>query len=430
MQHRLIGALLLALGMTAPVFAAPAHVVTEIELSHQLGRVNAEKLAHLVEHFNNQSKDYKVRLATRAEGAAPATLNLATREDVHEFTLKKGQFRPLHQVMADAKEKFDAAMFAPELRVGVADAKGKLVALPVAMTTPVLFYNKAAFRKAGLNPEQPPRTWMQLQEAAGKLRDADISCPYTSSWPTWIHIDNLAALNAGDVADAKGKLAFNGYVQVKHVAMLATWHKSFYFIYYGRRNEADRHFAAGECGMLTSNVSLAAVLRDSPAIDFGVAPLPHHDDVRGAPDHTLADGASLWVGEGRKPAEYKAAAKFVSFLLTPEMQVELTKMGGYLPMTPVARAVAESKLLAGDLVGLKVAYNQLKNQGAMHPLRVSQIEPVRTIVEEELEAVWANKKPAKEALDTAVARGNIALMPAPAAKPAAKGKCGSNCRGS
>lgn len=436
MQRRLIGATLLAAGLslpaTFPALAAPAMpAVTEIELSHSFGRVNTEKLAQLAEQFNSRSKDAKVRLVSRADGAPPSVLNLATREDVHEFSLKKGQFRPLHQVMATAKEKFDAAMLAPELRVGVADAKGKLMALPVAMTTPVLFYNKTAFKKAGLNPDQPPRTWMQLQEAAGKLRDADISCPYTSSWPAWIHIDNLASLNSGDVADAKGRLAFNGYVQVKHVAMLATWHKSFYFIYFGRRNEADRHFAAGECGMLTSNVSLAAVLRDSPAIDFGVAPLPHHDDVRGAPDHTLADGASLWIGEGKKPAEYKAAAKFVSFLMTPEIQVEITKMGGYLPMTPVARAVADSKLLATDLVGLKTAYGQLKGQGAKHPVRVSQIEPVRAIVEEELEAVWANKKPAKEALDTAVARGNIALMPAPAAKSVAgKAKCGSNCRGS
>lgn len=426
MQRSRIAALLLALGL-----AGPAAAVTEIELSHQLGRASAEKLGHLVEHFNNQSKDYKVRLVTRAEGAPPATLNLATREDVAEFATRKGHFRPLHQVMTDAKEKFDPALFAPELRVSVTDGKGKLVALPVAMTTPVLFYNKAAFRKAGLNPDQPPRTWWQVQDAAGKLRDAGITCPYTSSWPAWVHIDNLSALNAGDVVGPKGQLAFNGYVQVKHIALLASWHKSFYFIYFGRRNEADLHFAAGECGMLTSNVSLAAVLRDAPAIEFGVAPLPYYDDVRGAPQHTLADGTSLWIGEGRKPLEYKAAAKFVSFLMAPEMQVELTKMGGYLPMTPVARAVADSKLLAGDLVGMKVAYAQLKGEGATHPLRVSQIDPVRIIVEEELEAVWADKKPAKEALDTAVARGNIALLPPAAEKAVArKGKCGSNCRGS
>ena len=72
-------------------------------------------------------------------------------------------------------------------------------------------------------------------------------------------------------------------------------------------------------------------------------------------------------------------------------------------MTPVARAVANSKLLAGDLAGMNVAYAQVK-EGATHPVRVSQIEPVRIIVDEELEAVWAGKKTAGGALDTAATR--------------------------
>jgi sn-glycerol 3-phosphate transport system substrate-binding protein len=80
-------------------------------------------------------------------------------------------------------------------------------------------------------------------------------------------------------------------------------------------------------------------------------------------------------------------------------------------MTPVARAAASSKLLKGDLAALQVAYGQLNGKGTLRTLRVSQIEPVRVILEEELETVWANKKPAKEALDNAVLRGN-ALMPA------------------
>jgi sn-glycerol 3-phosphate transport system substrate-binding protein len=112
-----------------------------------------------------------------------------------------------------------------------------------------------------------------------------------------------------------------------------------------------------------------------------------------------------------KPAEYKGIARFVNFLLGPETQVELTLAGGFLPMTPVARAAASSKLLKADLAGLQVAYGQLQGKGTLRALRVSQFEPVRIIIDEELEAVWANKKPAKEALDTAVRRGN-AVMPA------------------
>jgi len=398
--------LLVAAALSA---ALPAFATTEIELYHQLDAARGERLNELVQQFNGRSKDYKVTLVQKVANGTPAVLNLATPESVAKFSENEAKFRPVQRVMADAKEKFDAKQFAPELRVRVADAKGNLVALPLAMSTPVLYYNKAAFKKAGLDPNKPPRTWWEVQDYAGKLRDAGLRCPYTTSWPAWVHIDNTTALNAGDIAGPKGELTFNGLVQVKHIALLASWHKTNYFKYYGRRDEADKHFTAGECGMLTSGSELAAALRESTVLDVGVAPLPYYDDVYGAPQHALADGASLWVGEGKKPAEYKAVAAFLQFLLSPEIQVEITKMGGYLPMTPVARAVANSKLLAGDLVGMKVAYAQLKSEGAAHPVRVSQIPSVRLIVDEELEAVWADKKTAKEALDTAVARGNVIL---------------------
>lgn len=409
MQLRSIAASLF--GIAGFSLALPALAVTDIELSHQLDDARAAQLQQLVERFNGQSKDYKVHLVQRAAGAAPTALNLATREDVFVFAQQKAQFRPLYQVMKDAKEKFDDAKLAPELRVADEDGKGRLMALPVAMSTPVLFYNKAAFRHAGLDPDKPPRTWWEMQDAAGKLIDSGIECPYTTSWPAWVHIDNASALNGAEVATAKGLLDFNTLVQVKHVALLASWQKSSYFRYFGRRDEADRHFAAGECGMLTSASSLAATLRDAKALEIGVAPLPYYDDIPGAPRHTLADGGSLWVGQGRKPIEYKAVAKFVSFLLQPDAQVEIARAGGFLPLTVAARAATDSKLLGADLAGQRAAEQQLRGESGKRALRVSQIEPVRIIIEEELEKVWAGQIPAKQALDTAVMRGN-AVLPA------------------
>ena len=398
-----------AITLAALGLAAQAQASTDIVLSHQLDEERAARLEQLVERFNGGQKDVKVSLVRRADASAPAQLNLVLREDVAQFSAQRASFKPLHLVMKEAKEKFDESQFAPEMRVGVSDAKGKLFALPIALSTPVLYYNKALFRKAGLDPEKAPVTWWEVQTAAGKVFDSGNRCPYTTSWPAWVHIDNLSALNNAEVTTAKGQLAFNGMIQVKHIALLASWYKSRYFSYFGRRDEADYRFSVGECAMLTSNSSLAATLQGQKNLDFGVARLPYYDDAYGAPQHTLADGASLWVGAGRKPAEYKAVAKFVSFLVTPEIQVEMTKAGGFLPMTPVARSAARSKLLQADLAGLDIAYGQLQGKGALHPTRVSQIEPVRIIVEEELEAVWADKKPAKEALDTAVARGNAVL---------------------
>ncbi len=404
----------------APVFAAPAQapaLPVHIELSHQLDEDRTVRLESLIDNFNSHQKDVQLKMVRRLEGDAPKQINLVTREGYARFLANKTYFRPLYEVMHEAKEPLDTGKFSPELLSNLVDSKNRMLALPVAFSTPVLYINKTVFRKAGLNPDLPPKTWFEVQQAAGKLVDSGSQCAFTTSWPAWVHIDNLSAWNAGEVSDAKGNLAFNGLLQVKHLAMLSTWSKSkSYFLYFGRRDEADRRFVNGECAMLTSASSLYVTLSENKALEVGVSALPYHDDVRGAPQNTLADGASLWVGSGLKPAETKAVAKFVSYVLGPEVQINLTLAGGYLPMTPVARAAASSKLLKTDLAALQVAYAELQGRTSEPVLRVAQIEPVRVIIEDELEAVLINKKPAKEALDVAVQRANALKIPAPAAK--------------
>jgi sn-glycerol 3-phosphate transport system substrate-binding protein len=416
-------AVLVAMG---PLFAAP-HVVSPkvstpvvLEFSHRLDEERAERLEPLVNAFNAQQKDLQVKLVRRVEGEPPKPLNLVTREEYARFIASKAKFRPLNEIMKEAKEPFDSNRLSPELKESLLDAKGQLMALPVAFSTPVLYINKAAFRKAGLDPETPPKTWLEMQDVAGKLVESGVRCPYTTSWPVWVFIDNISAWSGADVNDAKGNLAFNGLVQVKHVAMMASWSKAKYFHSFGRADEADRRFAQGECAMLTSSSSLFSSLSDNKTVEAGVSALPYHDDVYGAPKNTLADGASLWVAAGLKPAETKGVAKFVNYILGPEVQINLTLAGGFLPITPVARAAASSKLLQADLAGLRVAYAQLQGRTALPSVRPAQVEVVRNIIDEELEAVWANRKPAKEGLDLAVARGNAMMHPVTVAK--AKGK--------
>lgn len=416
--------LLMAVGLivsTLPLHAAPARgkaVVqplavaspVNIEFSHLLDEARAERLEPLIERFNSQQKEAHITLVRRVAGDSPKQINLVTPDEQARFTAQKSRFKPLHEVMKAAKEPFDAGRLSPELRAGLTDAKGQLIALPLAFSTPVLYINKAAFRKAGLNPEIPPKTWQEMQDMAGRLVESGERCPFTTSWPVWIFIDNISAWNGVEVGDAKGAPAFNGLVQVKHVAMMASWHKAKYFHSFGHRDEADRRFANGECAMLTSSSALFASLADGKSVEAGVSSLPYHDDVYGAPKNTLADGASLWVSGDLKPAEMKGVAKFVNYLLGPEVQVNLTLASGFLPVTPVARAAARSHLLQSSLVGLQVAYNQLQGKSVLPKLRVAQMEPVRNILEEELDAVWANRKPAKEALDSAVTRATLRLV--------------------
>ena len=258
------------------VAAAPAPAasgVARIELSHQLDEERASRLEPLIEAFNSQNKDVQVSLVRRVEGEAPKQLNLVNREDHARLVASKVRFRPIHEIMRETKQPIDASRLSPELREGMLDAKGQVAGLPVAFATPVLYINREAFRKAGLNPDAPPKSWAEVQDTAGKLFVAGSVCPFTTSWPAWVHVDNMSAWNGADVADSKGQLAINGLVQIKHVAMLATWHKAKYFSYFGRRDEADRRFASGECAMLTSSSWLYSSLNEQKSVDFGVAQL-------------------------------------------------------------------------------------------------------------------------------------------------------------
>ena len=166
----------LALALAGPASFTALAAPTDIELSHQLDEERAERLEKLIERFNTGQKDYQVKLVRRVQGDAPKDLNLVTREEQAKFVAARARFVPLHQVMKDAKEPFDGSKLAPELRVGLGDAKGNLFALPIALSTPVLYINKEAFRKAGLDPEKPPKTWAEAQKAADKLFDAGSTC--------------------------------------------------------------------------------------------------------------------------------------------------------------------------------------------------------------------------------------------------------------
>ena len=384
-------------------------------LAHNLDPASEPRLQSVVDRFNRETGG-NLKLVRLEAGDKPAALNLIVRYDHSELLTQARNFLPLHEVMSKAGQSMPLADLPAEMKAGVTDARGKLVALPLVYSTPVLFYNKNAFRKAGLDPEQPPKTWFEMQGMLDKLQDAGYTCPYTSSWPVWVHIDNVSAVSGLPAVSEKGQLSFNGLPQVKHIAMMATWAKANYFKLFGGRNEASAHFHEGECAMITTNSREAVDFADAKGVDLGVAALPYHDDVYGGRRPTLADGAALWVGAGHAPAEYKQAARFVSFLLSPEMQVEVVRNYGGLPMTAAAKAAARSKLLQDGAKTIDIAFASLRGNGGKPDIRVANIDSVRTLAREELDAVWAGKKPAKAALDTSVSQGNNLL----AAKPALK----------
>jgi sn-glycerol 3-phosphate transport system substrate-binding protein len=317
--------------------------------------------------------------------------------------------------MREAGLKLDANQFYPQIADAVDDASGRIQALPLGLALPVLFTNRASLRKAGLDADQPIKTWWELQKVAGEIYDRGGKCPLTSARFAWIHSENIST-QAGEAITSRvgnvDRVLINGMVNVKHLALLASWQKSRYFHYSGPGREGNRRFLSGECAMLTGESSLYAQARRA-GIDVGILPLPHYDDVYAAkPADVLPDGAGLWLLAGHKKDEYKLAARFAGFMLRPEVQKEWVQATGYLPMTPGAVAALRDSGIPQALLDAAQKRLSVSHKGSTRTKHGPIRDRLREFVGEEVALVWTTDRPAKEALDNAVRRVNAAIAPA------------------
>jgi sn-glycerol 3-phosphate transport system substrate-binding protein len=199
---------------------------------------------------------------------------------------------------------------------------------------------------------------------------------------------------------------------VRHISMLASWAHAGYFTYSGRGAGGERRFARGECAMVTSSSASYAELRAQSKFDFGTAQLPYYDDIKGAPHHSLIGGGGLWVLGGRKPADYRAAARFLSWLARPEVQADWHQSTGYVPLTRAAYELTAQSGFYKQNPGHEIAVRQLQLNAPTREsrgIRLGDFPQIRAALEQELEATWEGKIPPKLALDRAAERGNQLL---------------------
>jgi sn-glycerol 3-phosphate transport system substrate-binding protein len=412
---------------------APAHAQQEIQFWHAMGGALGNALETLVQRFNESQQDYRVvgvhkgsyedtmiaALAAHRIGTGPHIVQVSEIGTAH-MMVAPSAYVPVWQVFADAGQALDGKAFVPAIASYFSDASGRLLALPFNVATPILFYNKDVFRKAKLDPEKPPKTWYELPKIVGELKDATgIECAYTTTWPSWVLLENTSTWHNQDFATKDNglggldaKLVFNSHLMVRHVSMLSSWARAGYFTYSGRRIEGEKRFAAGECAMLTASSSSAAELRSGAKFDFGVAQLPHYDDVKGAPHHSLLGGGGLWVLPGKKSAEYRGVAKFLAYLAQPKVQAEWHQRTGYMPVTRAAYELSREQgyydLHPGQLIAIRQLLLNAPTRES-RGIRIGEFAKIREIIEEELETVWDGTKPPKLALDNAAERGNVLL---------------------
>ncbi|CAB3759682.1 sn-glycerol-3-phosphate ABC transporter substrate-binding protein UgpB [Paraburkholderia humisilvae] len=410
-----------------------AQATTEIQFWHAMEAALGERLNDIANDFNKSQSDYKIvpvfkgsydqtlaaGIAAYRSGNAPAILQVYEVGTATMMQAKKAVI-PVYDVFRQAGVPLDEKAFVPTIASYYSDSKtGHLISMPFNSSTPVLYYNKDAFKKAGLDPNQPPKTWPEVEQDAQKLKASGMSCGYSSGWQSWIQLENYSAWHGAPFATENNgfdgldaQLEFNKPLQIAHIQFLQSMAKEGTFTYAGRKDEPVSKFYSGDCGIITNSSGSLATIRKYAKFNFGTGMMPYDPSVKGAPQNAIIGGASLWVLSGKDPAVYKGVAQFLAYLSSPQVAAKWHQDTGYLPVTTAAYQLTQQQGFYDKNPGSDTAIKQMLNKPPLpytKGLRLGNMPQIRTVIDEELEDVWAQKKSPKDALDSAVSRGNDLL---------------------
>jgi len=238
-------------------------------------------------------------------------------------------------------------MIPGHLAIGTYDKKK--FAIPFSVDVSVLFYNKGLFKKAGLNPNNPPRTWAEVVSASEKIKALGKdyygfyftgagSGAYAFTW--------LPAIwaSGGDILTPDAKKAT---INTPLVRDALSYYKELVdkkLVPEGASVDTGANWVApfltGKIGMLINGPSTISLLKkDHPEIDFGVTLIPGKTGGTGS----FTGGDDMAISKNSKNID--AAWKFLSFIVSDDVQLELYAKNGY----PTLRTdLANNKYVQGD----------------------------------------------------------------------------------
>jgi sn-glycerol 3-phosphate transport system substrate-binding protein len=407
----------------------------EVEFWHGLNPPSGKLLEQIAADFNRSQDRYQVNATFKGQypdtmmaaiaafraGKAPHIVQMF---EVGTATMMAAReaVKPVHELMKETGAAFDPAVYLPAVRGYYSLPDGRMVSMPFNSSTAVTFYNKDAFRRAGLDPARPPQTWPDVVAAARAIRNANAApCGFGMAWPTWTQFEQFSAIHdvplatrANGMEGLDAELRINSPLHVRHVQTLVTMQKEGSFKYGGRDAAGDALFPSGECAILQGSSGLRGRIVREAKFEWGVTMLPYYPDVAGAPKNSIIGGASFWVltAPGRRPEEYRAVAEFFRFISRPEVLAHWHMETGFLPITAAAFERVKASGYYDKNPGADVAYLQLTRSvptANSRGLRLGSMPEIRNIIQEELEKALQGQQSPQQAMDQAVQRGNVVL---------------------
>lgn len=425
-RHWAAKAIAYAIGIAActPALAQ----TTEVQWWHAMSGTLGERVDELVTNFNGSQTKYKVvavrkgnydevingTIAAYRAKRAPQIVQIYERGFM--TMLLSDATLPVQDFLTQRGHRIDWADFVTPV-AGFYSYKGKLMAMPFNSSTPILWYNKTHFEKAGF--AKPAETWQELDKQLYTIKQKGISaCGSALAGDYhWSLFENYSAINdlpyatkANGYQGLDTEFVYNKTSVVQQVARLKKWVDDGVMEIAGQGFSPEQLFTSGKCSTFFASTAAHSGIERNAKIDWSATYLPWEQGK--TPKNSTIGGAALWVMKGHKPAEYEAVAAFLAFLAKPETQVWWHKVTGYVPLTDKAYQIAKIEGYYKDRPTREIAILQLgrgtptANSTGFHFGNFTQTMFAQR---EEFEAVLAGKKAPQAAMDAAVTRGNEIL---------------------
>ena len=342
--------------------------------------------------------DARIKALAALKSGEPAQLSVMFSIDIYEL-IEQDAIVAFDDIVNSAEDKAWLDSFYPTLMENGRTA-GKTWGIPFQRSTIVMYYNKDAFRAAGLDPETPPATWDELVAAGKKLTKADgsqwgVMIPSTG-YPYWMfgalamQNDQVLMNGAGDTTyfDAPGTigaLEFWKDLGSKHKVMPAG------AIEWGTLRQ---NFLEGKTAIMWHSTGNLTTVKKNAKFDFGVAMLPANKR-RGTP----TGGGNFYIFKKTTPEERVAAMKLIKFMTNPERSAEWSMKTGYMGVSPAAYETQKLQDYVKDFPYAAVARDQL--EFATAELSTYQTGRVRKALDDAIQAALTDAKTPSAALTEA-----------------------------
>jgi sn-glycerol 3-phosphate transport system substrate-binding protein len=245
--------------------------------------------------------------------------------------------------------------------------------------------------------------------------------PVTTSWFSWIQLEQFAAMHdlpyatkANGFEGLDTELKINAPPFVRQLNRILDMAKDGLFKYAGRDNTPDTLFYSGEAAIsFMSSGSRGDIIKNAK-FKWLEALLPYDPEVNPNPINSVIGGASLWTmtAPNRTPAEYKGVATFLKYLSEPQQDAQWHQATGYVPVTIAGYELSKQQGFYEKNPGTEIPIQQLRRgqvTANSKGFRLGRMPELRNIQYEEVEKAFQGQQSAQQALDNAVARGNRVL---------------------